>query len=180
MEFVANVAKAAEHILTAHPQPFVLVADAEISGHFQQSNDLGPLLAGTVDTNPHALDPHELHRLAYAKVRERLDRGRMKSLSDAAALLGRGDATATNSLADIVRASHQGRIRTLLLRDGAPAWGRYDRKTDKVEMDLTPGNVSEDLLDVAATETLQHGGDVHVMSVDDLPADTEAVAILRY
>ncbi|MBG6192220.1 hypothetical protein IWX64_003190 [Arthrobacter sp. CAN_A212] len=180
LEFVADVAKAAEHILTARPQPFVLVADAEISGHFQQSRDLGPLLAGTVDTNPNALDSHELHRLAYAKVRERLDRGRMKSLSDAAALLGRGDATATNSLADIVRASHQGRIRSLLLRDGAPIWGRYDRETDKVEMELTPGNVSEDLLNVAATETLQHGGDVHVMSVDDLPADTEAVAILRY
>lgn len=179
-EFVAEVAKAAENILSASPQPLVLVADAEISGHFQQSSDLGQLLAGVVEVNANALDTSELHGLAYPKVQERLDSGRVEALNNAAELLGRGDPTATSHIADIVRASHQGRVSALLLHDGEPVWGRYDSEADRVETGPDFESSGEDLLGIASIETLQHGGSVHVMSSTELPTETEAVALLRY
>lgn len=179
-EFVAEVAKATENILSASPQPLVLVADAEIGGHFQQSSDLGQFLAGVVEVNANALDTSELHSLAYPKVQGRLDSGRVEALNNAAELLGRGEPTAISDIADIVRASHQGRISTLLLHDGEPIWGHYDREADKLEAGPDFESSGEDLLGVAATETLQHGGDVHVMSSEELPTETEAVALLRY
>ncbi|QNE14583.1 hypothetical protein [Pseudarthrobacter sp. NBSH8] len=179
-EFVAEVAKATENILSASPQPLVLVADAEIGGHFQQSSDLGQFLAGVVEVNANALDTSGLHSLAYAKVQGRLDSGRVEALNNAAELLGRGEPTATSDIADIVRASHQGRISTLLLHDGEPIWGHYDREADKLEAGPDFESSGEDLLGVAAIETLQHGGDVHVVSSEELPTETEAVALLRY
>lgn len=180
LEFVADVAKATENILSSNPQPLVLVADSEISGHFQQSSDLGELLAGVVEINPNALDAQELHGLAYPKVQERLDSGRLEALTKAAELLGRGDTTATSRISDVVRASHQGRVNTLLLHDGEPVWGRYDSEADKLETGPEFDSSGEDLLSIAAIETLQHGGEVHLMSADELPAETGAVAILRY
>lgn len=179
-EFVAEVATATENILSSSPQPLVLVADAEIGGHFQQSRDLGQFLAGVVEVNANALDTSELHSLAYPKVQERLDSGRVGALNNAAELLGRGEPTAISDIADIVRASHQGRISTLLLHDGEPIWGHYDGEADKLETGPDFESSGEDLLGVAAIETLQHGGDVHVMSSEELPTETGAVALLRY
>lgn len=180
VEFVGDVAKAIGNRLSANPQPLVLVADAEISGHFQQAGDLGQLLAGVVETNPNAFDTAALHALAYPKVRERLDSGRLEALANAAELLGRGDQTATNHLEDIVRASHQGRVGTLLLHDGAPVWGRYDSDADSLEAGPEFESSGEDLLGIAAMKTLQNGGDVHVMSSEELPGKADAVALLRY
>lgn len=180
LEFVADVAKAVESRLSASPQPLVLVADAEVGGHFQQASDLGQHLAGVVEINPNSLDASALHGLAYPQVKERLDRGRVEALATAAELLGRGDHTATTRIADIVRASHQGRVGTLLLPDGEPVWGRYDSEADNLETGPEFESSGEDLLGIAAMKTLQNGGDVHVMSADELPKEADAVALLRY
>ncbi|QCO98727.1 hypothetical protein FCN77_14705 [Arthrobacter sp. 24S4-2] len=179
-EYVAGVAKATENILSASPQPLVLVADAEIGGHFQQSRDLGQLLAGVVEINANALDTSELHSLAYSKVKDRLDSGRVEALKTAAELLGRGEPKATSHIADIVRASHQGRVSTLLVHDGEPVWGRYDSEADSLVTGPEYESSGEDLLGIAVMNTLQNGGDVHVMLSDELPTETEAVALLRY
>ena len=180
LEYVADVAKAVDSRLAADPQPLVLIADAEVGGHFQQASNLGQLLAGAVETNPNGLDASALHHLAYPRVKERLDSGRVEALANAAELLGRGDTTATSRLADVVRASHQGRISTLLLNDGEPVWGRYDSDADNLETGPEFEASGEDLLGIAAMKTLQNGGEVHVMSPDELPKEAEAVALLRY
>lgn len=179
-EFVADVARAIGNRLSADPQPLVLVADSEIGGHFQQSSDLGELLAGVVETNPSSLDTPALHGLAYEQVKERLESGQMEAITNAAELLGRGDDAATSHIADIVRASHQGRVGTLLINDGEPIWGHYDGEADRLETGSVFEFRGEDLLGVAATETLEHGGVVHVVSADELPNETDAVALLRY
>lgn len=180
LEFVAEVAKAVESRLSANPRPLVLVADAEIGGHFRQAGDLGHLLAGVVEFNPHSLYPSALHDLAYPAVKERLDRGRVEALATAAELLGRGDNTAASRLADIVRASRQGRTGTLLLPDGEPVWGRYDSANDSFETGPAYESTGEDLLGTAAMDTLQNGGKVHIVSAGELPQDADAVALLRY
>jgi hypothetical protein len=158
----------------------VLVADAETGGHFQQATDLGELLAGVVEINPNSLDTSELHNLAYEQVKERLGSGQVDAITNAAELLGRGDDTVTGHIGEIVRASHQGRVGTLLLNDGEPMWGRYDSDADRLETGPLFEFRGEDLLGTAAIETLQHGGIVHVVSPEELPKETDAVALLRY
>lgn len=179
-EFVADVAKATGNVLSATPRPLVLVADAEVGGHFQQVSSLGPLLAGVVEINANAVDTSDLHSLAYPKVQKRLDSGRMDALNRASEHLGREDSTATSHIREIVRASHQGRISTLLLHDGEPVWGHYESETDAFQTGSNFESSGEDLLGIAAMKTLEHGGEVHVMSSDELPPETEAVALLRY
>jgi hypothetical protein len=179
-EFVADVAKAVDKRLTAHPQPLVLVADAEVGGHFQQASDQDKLLAGFVETNPGSLDGRALHELAYPEVKNRLDRERAESLTRAAELLGRGDTTATNQLPEIVRAAHRGQIDTLLLSDCDPIWGAYDLDADRLESGQAFETSGDDLLGVAAIQTLQHGGSVHSMTAEELPGKVDAVALLRF
>lgn len=179
-EYVAEVAKAVDKRLSAQPQPLVLIADAEVGGHFQQASDLDTLLAGFVETNPGSLDARALHESAYPQVKDRLDHDRAEALSRAAEHLGRGDSTATSQLPDVVRAAHRGQIDTLLLSDCDPIWGAYDLAADRLETGPAFEASGDDLLGVAAIQTLQHGGSVHMMTAGELPGDADAVALLRF
>ncbi|MBX0299596.1 hypothetical protein K2F54_06355 [Cryobacterium sp. 1639] len=179
-EFVGAVAKAVDKLNAADPQPLVLVADAEVGGHFQHDAHLGSMLIGVVHTNPASLDVRELHDLAYPEAKSRLDSGRVDAIAKAAELLGRGDQGATSVLPDIVRAAYRGQVDTLLLGEGEPVWGRYDLDADRLETGPAFEASGEDLWASAAVQTLQHGGSVHLTKPDELPDQAAAVALLRF
>ena len=66
VEFVRRIAAALNDYLASRPLCFVLVADAEVQGHFRKLWTPADLLAGVVETNPAALDTAALHAAAYA------------------------------------------------------------------------------------------------------------------
>lgn len=180
VEYVRRIASALEDRLASDAVPVVLVADAEAGGHFQKFSSLGSLLVGVVETNPEAMDETTLHEAAYAVMQPRLDKERQDATERFAALHGGGDARATTSMEDVVRAAYQGRIDTLLLTEDGAAPGRYDEDTDVVATRSEDTATGEDLLDAAAVRTLRHGGSVFVLPREELPGDAAAAAVLRY
>lgn len=180
VEFVHRVASALEHHLARHRLPVVLIADAEIQGHFQKLSDLGPLLAGVVETNPEALDVSSLHAAAYDVVRPIFDAGRTRAIERLSALLGSRDAHATLDAAEIVKAAHLGRIETLMLAEGAELWGRFDEATGKVSVGNQATADEQDLLDDVAARVLRHGGAVTILALDEMPEAAPAAAVLRF
>jgi len=180
VEFVRLVAAAMEQHLATHRRPVVLIADAEIQGHFQKLGDLGSLLAGVVETNPEAMDVGSLHAAAYDVVRPLLDADRKQAVEKLAALLGSGDARATLDAGEIVKAAHHGRIETLMLAEGAELWGRFDEATGKVTMGAGAAAAGRDLLDDVAARVLRHGGAVSILALDEMPDSAPAAAVLRF
>lgn len=87
---------------------------------------------------------------------------------------------ATDDLETILQAAQMGAIDTLLIREGTPMWGHVD-SDGHVQKDESPTECSLDLLDEAAVETLEKGGDVFTVSDEDFPAkDRSVVAQLRF
>ena len=81
----------------------------------------------------------------------------------------------------IARLSVQGRVRQLLLAEGAHAWGRLDRESGK----LTPAAAQQDandddILDDLAEGVLARGGDVMIVAADRMPRGGVAAAMLRW
>jgi len=179
VEFVRRVAAALQARLASDPVPVVLVADAETGGHFRKLAALGPRLAGVVETNPEAMDERALHEAAHAVVRPRFDADREEAVERFQALLGSGDARAATGIEAVARAAYQGRVEALLAEGGA-AWGRYDDTSDEVVVSGSFAETGEDLLDAAAVRTLRHGGDVHVLSAEEMPDDALVAAVLRF
>lgn len=179
VRFVHRVAAAVDQHVTADPTPVVLAADAEISGHFRKSTSLGSLLAGVIEINAGSLDDRRLHEAAYDVVRSRLDTARGDALELFLTLRGNGDGRAVDGVPEVVRAAHQGRVATLLLPESEPVWGRFDEMSDQLIVGDTVGASGQDLLDVAATLTFRHGGQVHPLSTDT-PLDAPVAAVLRY
>lgn len=180
VEFVRRVAVALERHLATHRLPVVLIADAEIQGHFRKLADLGSLLAGVVETNPEALDVSSLHAAAYDVVRPIFDESRKHAVERLSALLGSRDSRATLDAGDIVKAAHLGRIDTLMLAEGAELWGRFDEATGEVSMGDLAAADGQDLLDDVAARVLRHGGAVSILAIEEMPEGAPAAAVLRF
>ena len=178
IEFARRITTAAGHRLATDPLPVVLVADAEIGGHFQKLSTLGTLLAGVIEANPEAMDTRQLHAAAYAVMQQRLDAGRGEARERLQALLGSQDPRATTSIDEVVRAAYQGHVDTVLLREDETVWGRYDEETGQIVRGVSIR--AQDLLEAVAVQTLQHGGAVYLLTRAEMPHPVPAAAILRY
>ncbi|WP_372624475.1 hypothetical protein [Falsiroseomonas sp.] len=180
VEFVHRIAVELERHLARHRLPVVLIADAEIQGHFQKLSDLGPLLAGVVETNPESRDVNALHAAAYDVVRPMFEEGRRRAVDHLAALLGSGEAHATLDAGEIVKAAHLGRIETLMLAEGAELRGRFDEATGKVTMGGEDAAERQNLLDGVAAQVLRHGGAITIVTPEEMPNGAAAAAVLRF
>ncbi|MFO7592385.1 MAG: hypothetical protein R6X23_16115 [Acidimicrobiia bacterium] len=180
VELARSVAQAVDHRVVVDPVPVVLVADAEIGGHFQKYSKLGHLLAGFIRTNPAAMDLAQLHGAAYDIIKPRLELRRREAVERLAALVASRDARAVTGIEELTRAAYQGIVETLLLVEDETAWGRYDEATGEVATGDAFAATGDDLLEAAAVQTLRHGGDVRVLPAGDPWDAAPAAAILRY
>ena len=85
-----------------------------------------------------------------------------------------------SDLAGLGRLAVAGRLRTLLVEGGRVVSGTLDQTTGAVEIHQgddspTAGDVLDDLTDL----TIRHGGDVLVLSADEMPVETGAAGVLR-
>ncbi|MGY6498584.1 MAG: baeRF3 domain-containing protein [Microcella sp.] len=95
----------------------VLVAGAEMLGLLRPSG----LFAADVEHNPDALSPDELHARALDAIAPGLDAQRARAVDEISAALGRGDGTASSDPAELLTASLEGRVGTLVLTPSALA-----------------------------------------------------------
>ncbi|HYD29537.1 MAG TPA: hypothetical protein VEB64_01555 [Azospirillaceae bacterium] len=182
IEYLRRVAQAVGNRLGGSQAPVVLVARDEIKGQFRSLSTLKTLLDQGVDINPDAVevDLGRLHQEAYALVRPMFEEERLKALDHFNSLFGDGSPRSPVKVEEVLRASHEGRVDTLLLAQGAAVWGRYDEAAGRVLVGAGPDGVKEDLLDRAAVETIEHGGTVHFITKDKLPPGAQAGAVLRF
>jgi hypothetical protein len=174
--YLRRIAGALDAHLSEHGTAAVLVADPALAGNFPRTGAVDRLLVGTVTRTPAGMTEAEIHAAAYAVMLPHLDAARQAALERFAALQGSGDAKGSSIPADIVVAAHEGRVDTLLLAEGVDLPGRYDAAARRVMV----GQGSGDLPDLAAAQTLRHGGAAFVLPREAMPRGVELAAILRY
>jgi hypothetical protein len=79
-----------------------------------------------------------------------------------------------------VVAAHDGRVDVLFVARGVERWGTFDRTARAVRIHDEERPGSEELLDLAAVQTLRNGGTVYAVPPTDIPGNAQAVALLRY
>ncbi len=185
VKFTRRVAAAVDAHRAADPVPLVLVAGAEIGGHFKAATTMGSSLAGVVETNPDAMDDGQLHEAAYSIVQPVLDADRKDAIARFEALAATGDARAATDPQEVVEAAQQGRVETVLLPVEDRTLGDNESNPDPrsttnplVDGVPWPGWEAQDLDEVAAAQTLLHGGRLHLL--DDHDPVPPIGAILRY
>lgn len=87
---------------------------------------------------------------------------------------------AFHTLRESVPAACDGRVESLFIEAEQEQWGIFNPATRKLHIHPQARFNDDDLLDVAATQTLLHGGSVYVVERADMPGEGPLAALLRY
>jgi hypothetical protein len=169
-----------DHAIVAHrsgsTRPLVLAGVEDIVGAYRKVTRCHHLADDHVAGNPDQLRAEELA--------DRARRFVPPSAADAERTARESflaGATATvRTVEQAVIAAAAGQVASIFVPADREYWGRYRPGHRLLEEHDTRGPGDHDLADVAATETLRHGGLAFVVPESDIPGGGTAAATLRY
>jgi hypothetical protein len=165
-------------ILAEDPAPLVLAGVDYLLPIYRSASDYPNLVEGAVTGNPEELSDADLHQAAWRLVQPRFAREEKAAEARYRQLAGTG--RAITGLDEVLAAAHHGRVETLFVARDRHQWGLFDRASQRSEIHAKPRAGDEDLLDLAAVQTLLQGGTIYVVELEQMPAAAELAAILRY
>jgi hypothetical protein len=180
IEYLSRIDTALRDFLAGEQPPLILAAEPEIDGHFRSVTQLRNLLPETIQCNPEALSPEELHARAYAIVRPGFEEGLRSALAHFKSLQGNRNSKASIRPEEIVKGANDSRVDALFLAEGAALWGRVTDQGELTAAHTEPRSDDEDLTDFAAVQTLQHGGVVYHVPPQELPPGAAMAAVFRW
>jgi hypothetical protein len=158
--------------------PLVLAGVEYLLPIYKEINTYQHLLNGGITGNPEGTSPEELHRQAWALVEPYFKRAQDEAAARYRQLAGTGRTSLNPE--EIVPGAYHGRVELLFVAVGRQQWGDYDPGADRVETHPESQPGSFDLLDLAATQTLLHGGAVYAVEPAEVPDGALLAAVFRY
>lgn len=154
--------------------PLVLAGVEYLLPLYKEANSYPHLLEEGVTGNPDDARPEELHVKAWPIVERIFTKSREQAAERYGQLAGTGQTSV--DLEEILTAAYHGRVDVLFLATDAKVWGHFIPDGEN-----TPAEeADEDLLNLAAVQTLLNGGVVHAVEKDLMPEEGALCAIFRY
>ncbi len=177
-EYFRAIDAALHDTLRAEPAPLLVACVGYEFALYREVNTYPHLIGRAPGGNVEHLGRRELHAQAWPLVEPHLDEARRETAARFARLAASGKTS--SHITEIIPAAREGKIDTLFLARDAAVWGVPDAETGAVEVHRGPQPGDEDLLDLAAVETLTHHGAVYSVAAAEMPASGPAAAIMRY
>jgi hypothetical protein len=165
-------------VLPDRRDPMILACVEYLAPIFKGVSRYRPILDTIVSGNPDGLQNEELHEKAWPIAEAHFRQAHARSAAQY--LEGIAKARAGNRLQDVLPAAYQGRVASLFVPLRTRRWGRFDAERLAVEehQEERPGD--DELLDLAATQTLLHGGAVYGVEPDEMPDGQLVAAVYRF
>jgi hypothetical protein len=179
LRFFREVDRALWQILRDESVPLVLAGVAYYLPLYREASRYRNLLERSAEGSFDDATPEELHARVWPIVAETFARRLDEALAARAHAASRG--LVTDDLAAIGRTAVHGRVRRLLLAEGARVWGRLDPDTGALRLAPQQQDATDDdVLDDLAESVIVRGGDVLAVPRERLPGATVASAVLRW
>ncbi len=128
---------------------------------YREVNTYPLLFKEIISGNPDGMRPEELHEEAWNLVRPHFEKAKVGAIAKFEQFLGTG--LASSDMETIFHALHEGKVETLFVPEGVRLWGTYDAESGAVRVVEEEGAADEDLIDLAAFQTLSCGGSVYTI-----------------
>ena len=165
-------------VLTGGQSPVVLAGVDYLFPLYREANTYPHLVEEGIPGNPEELSPAELHARAWPLVEPIFSAAEDEAIGEYNRFKGTGRTTA--DVQEAVLAAHQGRVDTLFVPVGVQVWGVADPSTNSVHVHQDPEAGDEDLLDLAAIESILKGGTVYAVEPEKVPDQAILAAVFRY
>jgi hypothetical protein len=178
LRYFRQVAEGLQELLREEKAPLVFSGVNYLFPIFREACPYENLLDDFIGGNPEGLEEKDLHESAWRILSLYLEKEEEQKAARYRDLVHTG--RAAGDLAEIVRAAHEGRVDSLLVTENGHQWGTYDPLGHEVSIHHRQEGGDEDLLNLAAVQTMLRGGEVHVIGEDKIPNRSMAAAIFRY
>jgi len=178
LRFFRNVDKEVRDFLGPESPPLILAGVDYYFPLYREASRYPRLLDRGIPGSADQIRPDELHRDAWSIARPIFDQARESAIERYRALAGSGRTAKT--IEEVLRAAHSGRINTLFIDQREHVWGTYDAARDRLTRETEATANNEDLLDLAAVQTLLSSGTVHLLDKASMPYPGSMAAILRF
>lgn len=167
-------------VLRDRREPLLIAGVDYLLPIYREVNSYPHLLPDVLTGNPESFSPQQLHDRAWAVVGPHFQTVQQETLTQFRELAGAG--RASSDVIEVVRAAAEGRVDRLIVVEDAHCWGRYDPATHETRPrgTETPENGDQDLLDLAACQTILTGGTVFAAASDQLGDVGSIAAVFRY
>jgi len=165
-------------ILAEETAPLVLAGVDYLLPIYREATSYAHLLDAVITGNPEELSEAELHEAAWPLVEPHFAEAERVAVDRYRQLAGTGQVS--NDLDEILSAAHHGRVDTLFVALNRQRWGQFDAATQRSRIHAQPEPEDQDLLDLAAVQTLLQSGIVYAVEPDQMPVAADIVAIFRY
>jgi len=178
LRYFRQVDEGLGQVLRDESVPLVLAGVDYLLPLYKQANTYPHLLESGVTGNPEKLAQAELHGRAWEIVQPRFLEAKQAASAQYHELAGTGKTSA--DIREVVPAAYHGRVHTLFIAVGVQQWGRFDLDAKVVDLHDAPAPGDQDLLDLAAIQTILNGGTVYAVDAERVPGGSPSAAIFRY
>jgi hypothetical protein len=158
--------------------PLVLAAVDSVQVLYREANTYPHLMQLGIEGNPEPLSPEELHAQAWEIVAPVFQRAQLDAVARYYELSNTPQTSC--DVREIVPAAHHGRVDVLLVAAEEQQWGRFDPDDNTISLEENQQSGVDDLLDLAAIETLLRGGSVYAVPREKMPDGETLCAVFRY
>jgi hypothetical protein len=178
LRYFHAVNQALHSVLKDEQAPLVLAAVGYLAPIYHEVNTYPFLLDEMVEGNPSEFKADALRESAWQLAEPYLHGARQAALAQYAEVAGSG-LSSTNP-EQILPAASEGRIHNLFVNAAANLWRNFQPTIQTLGLDVLPDQDGQDLLNLAAVETLRHRGQVFVLTAEEMPNHVACAAIFRY
>jgi hypothetical protein len=178
LRYFRHIDRNVQSVLKDEQAPLVLAGVESVLPLYREVNSYQRLMEEGITGNPEGLRDDELQSRGWALIQPIFQTGREQAAARLQEAVNKGQGS--DKLMEVLPAASQGRIAMLFVPVGVQQWGRFDREAQTIDLhqEAKPGD--EDLLNLAAIETVLHGGMVYAVPPDVMPTDGAVSAVYRY
>jgi len=179
LRYFRQIDKGLRTLLGEERAPLVLAGVDYLFPIYREANTYANLLDKGITGNPEGLTEKELHRQSWEIVEPLFQQEEKEAAARYGQLTNTDQASA--DLKAIVPAAYYGKVEVLFVAAGVQQWGTFELEENVVSLHSKQDPGNEDLLDLAAIQTLLHGGTVYAVDQERVPDEEAALAaIYRY
>lgn len=178
LQYFQLVDKGLRELLRDKKFPLIFAGVDYLFPLYREANTYPHLTDRWISGNPEGLSAERLSDMAWPIAADLLKTERADALAQYKQIAGTG--LTSSDVKEVVREAFHGRVGVLFVPIGVQQWGMFDTTTDEVKLDAEAAPGNEDLLDLAAIQTILNGGTVYPIEQKEMPEDAPLAVIFRY
>lgn len=179
-QYFRQVNTAVRNVLREKKAPLLIAAVEYLLPIYKEVNTYPHLMPEGISGNPEEMNAEELHNKAWKLVEPIFMKAKEEKIAQYKQVSHTEREKVSHDLKKIVPAAYHGRVETLFVAPGFQQWGQFEPDSLTVSEHETRKEADEDLLNLAAVQTLLHGGTVYSIEPEKIPVKSLAAAIFRH